>query len=156
MLTKAYEYLFSPNSQNSGTRLVKREESLMSLKSTLSSGEQNDGLNVDQLIEQNNGPDNYGEENLYWWMARQQDYMKNVNNLTNSLRKPSAPLLDQDSKINTLNSAISVDNDMSNKIPNQVTTPDVSFLPTVAQMGDVRQIFHPFISSLNIDINEEK
>ena len=94
--------------------------------------------------------DNYGEENLYWWMARQQDYMKNVTNLTNSLRKPSA--MDQESKLNTLNSVNSMD-ETNNKV--QSTAPDVSFLPTIAQMGDVREVFHPFISSLGIAMNEE-
>ena len=154
-VNKAYEYLFSPNSQNSGTRLVK-QESQTSLKSSLSSIDPNLPP-IDQITGEENpndgSHDNYGEENLYWWMARQQDYMKNVTNLTNSLRKPSAPAMEPDSKLNTLNSATSIDNEGRDKI--QSMAPDVSFLPTVAQMGDVREIFHPFISSLSIALTEE-
>ena len=51
-VNKAYEYLFSPNSQNSGIRLMKREESQGSLKSSVTTLDPN-MLGVDQIIGDN-------------------------------------------------------------------------------------------------------
>lgn len=139
-VNKAYEYLFSPQS---GVKLDESDDDNLN-------GGANDGVDGGAVIASDHPPTEEvdGEENLYWWMARQQDYMKNVTSNLNF--KVTSP--EQDSKLNTLTSGMSLEDDK------KVTSPPagVSFLPTALQHGDVKTIFHPLIYCLSIGSDEQE
>lgn len=142
---KAYGYFFSPNSQNSAAKLVKRNGSQASLKSCESSNDANLIASAENEID-----GNYCDENLYWWMSKQQDYLPSSFNAPIKIES-MPPYMDLESRLNTLTSGNSIDH--------ETFLPDanVSFLPMRQQVGDVRIVFQALLNSLNapLDTSDE-
>ncbi|RWS23597.1 uncharacterized protein B4U80_01572 [Leptotrombidium deliense] len=153
-VNKAYGFLFNANSQNSALK-GKRQESQQSLKSSSSSSiGVGNNMSRDFFTSRNNESAEYHDENLYIWMLRQQEFVEARNR--SSLRRIShSKNLDYDTRCNTLGSANSDDENMlsGEKLSSgKDVPPGFAFLPTSVQLADVRVIFTPLFTSLDIDL----
>ncbi|XP_013788681.2 uncharacterized protein KIAA1109-like [Limulus polyphemus] len=87
--------------------------------------------------------ENFSDEDLYKWMARQQDYMR--GGLSSYRYRYNDPN-DQESKMNTLTSENSGDLDTSSLFP------QVAFAPLGTQLADAHVIFQVLLDKLGVPI----
>lgn len=130
------------------TRL-KRNDSHQSLKSTtwsLSSIEPNLPSSILGTPRRNfmDSGDHPVDEDLYNWMARQQDYVNNTGLLSN---QKFLDHTEHDSKMNTLTSENSLEDEISKLYS---FPPTMTFIPLGVQVADAHIIFQPLLSNLGI------
>ncbi|XP_054723573.1 bridge-like lipid transfer protein family member 1, partial [Uloborus diversus] len=122
----------------------KRNDSRESLKSTtwsLSSIEPNlhsSTFGTPQKDFLNGDTDQIGED-LYNWMARQQDYIRKTNNQRRI----------EHTQIDSKKSAFAIDNIYESEIPKSMTGV-VNFAPLSIQLADAHVIFQPLLNSIGV------
>lgn len=122
---------------------LKRSDSRHSLKSTtwsLSSIEPNLQSSVFGTPQKGfiNGDMDQVDEDLYNWMARQQDYIQNTN------KQKRIEHVHLDSKKSTF----ATENSFEAEVPKSVAA--VNFAPLSTQLADAHVIFQPFLNSMDV------
>nr|XP_042899305.1 transmembrane protein KIAA1109 isoform X2 [Parasteatoda tepidariorum] len=123
---------------------LKRSDSRHSLKSTtwsLSSIEPNLQSSVFGTPQKTlgNGDIDQVDEDLYNWMARQQEYIRNTNNQKRIER----------AQLESKKSTFATDNSFETEMPKSIVAA-VNFAPLSIQLADAHVIFHPLLNSIGV------